>query len=238
MATLHHLGAVLVDLIPKIYDSERTLRVLREDETHEPVRINVPAMTIDGRPMVLNDLSQGTYDVRVKIGPAYTTRRAEAADSMLQFIQAVPQAAGVAADIIARNMDWPGADEIAERLRRTLPPQVTGEAPPPAAQLAQAREQAYQAALAQAHLDRAQGLAAKSEADAVRAEVEAQHAAVRTLASISTAALDRPLAPRDRLSTAPREAMVRERQANAVGTEGELQRDRAGTGSAGNPPPV
>ena len=127
MATLNHLGKALIDLIPRIYDSERTVRIMREDESHEPVRINVPVMGVDGKPMLLNDLSQGAYDVRVKIGPSYATRRSEAADSMLQFIQAVPQAASVAGDLVARNMDWPGADEIAERLRRMLPPQVTSD---------------------------------------------------------------------------------------------------------------
>ena len=119
MATLNHLGRVLIDLIPKIYDSERTVRIMREDETHLPVRINVPVMGTNGKPMLINDLNQGTYDVRVKIGPSYATRRAEAADAMLQFIQVVPQAASVAADLVARNMDWPGADEIADRLKRT-----------------------------------------------------------------------------------------------------------------------
>ncbi len=174
MAALNHLGRVLIDLVPKIYDSERTLRILREDDSHAPVRINVPVMGVNGKPVLLNDLSQGTYDVRVKIGPAYATRRAEAADSMLQFIQAVPQAASVAGDLVARNMDWPGADEIAERLRRMLPPQISGEAPPLDAQIAQARQQAYQEALAQANLNRAQGLAAKSEADAAKAEADLQ----------------------------------------------------------------
>ena len=157
MATLNHLGRVLIDLIPNIYDSERTVRIMQEDETHQPVRINVPVMGVNGKPMLINDLNQGTYDVRVKIGPSYATRRAEAADAMLQFIQAVPQAASVAGDLVARNMDWPGADEIAERLKRMLPPQVTGEAPPLGAQIAQAQQQAYQDALAQANLNRVQG---------------------------------------------------------------------------------
>jgi hypothetical protein len=174
MATLNHLGTALIDLIPKIYDSKRTVRILREDESHMPVRINVPVMGVDGKPVLLNDLSQGSYDVRVKIGPSYATRRAEAADSMLQFIQAVPQAAGVAGDLVARNMDWPGADEIAERLRRMLPPQISGEAPPLSAEIAQAQQQAYQEALAQAHLSRIQGLAVKSEADAAKAAAELQ----------------------------------------------------------------
>ncbi len=223
MATLNHLGVALVDLVPKIYDSERTVRILREDDSHEPVRINVPVMGIDGKPMLLNDLGQGTYDVRVKIGPSYATRRAEAADSMLQFIQAVPQAASVAGDLVARNMDWPGADEIAERLKRVLPPQVTGDAPPLGAQIAQARQQAYQEALAQAHLNRVQGLAAKSEADAAKAHAEAQDAASRA-ASIAAATLfGTPLSPQDRLQTALQEAALRERQVNAAKAEAELQ---------------
>src|SRR5262249_20157509 len=110
----------------------------------------------------------------VKIGPSYATRRAEAADSMLQFIQAVPQAASVAGDLVARNMDWPGAGEIAERLPRMLPPQISGEAPPPDARFAPTRQQAYQEALAVAHLERVQSLAAQAGAGAAKAEAELQ----------------------------------------------------------------
>ncbi len=223
MATLHHLGEALIDLAPKIYDSERTIRIMREDESHEPVRINVPVMGVDGKPMLLNDLSQGTYDVRVKIGPSYATRRSEAADSMLQFIQAVPQAAGVAGDLVARNMDWPGADEIADRLHRMLPPQVTGDAPPLDVQIAQARQQAYQEALAQAHLNRVQGLAAKSDADAVRAHAEAQDAASRAASNAADILFSSPLTPEGQLKTALQEADLRERQASAAKAEAELQ---------------
>ncbi len=220
MATLNHLGEVLIDLIPKIYDSERTIRIMREDESHLPVRINVPVMGANGKPMLLNDLNQGSYDVRVKIGPSYATRRAEAADAMLQFIQVVPQAATVAADLVARNMDWPGADEIADRLKRMLPPQVTGEAPPLDAQIAQVRQQAYQEALAQAHLNRVQGLAAKSEADAVRAHADAQDASARALSTVASTVLG---ASQDPLQKASLEAGLRERQANAAKAEAELQ---------------
>ena len=223
MATLHHLGEALIELAPKIYDSERTIRIMREDESHEPVRINVPVMGVDGKPMLLNDLSQGTYDVRVKIGPSYATRRSEAADSMLQFIQAVPQAAGVAGDLVARNMDWPGADEIADRLHSMLPPQVTGDAPPIDVQIAQARQQAYQEALAQAHLNRVQGLAAKSDADAVRAHAQAQDAASRAASNAADILFSSPLTPEGQLKTALQEADLRERQASAAKAEAELQ---------------
>ena len=220
MATLNHLGRVLIDLIPNIYDSERTVRILQEDETHQPVRVNVPVMGVNGKPMLINDLNQGTYDVRVKIGPSYATRRAEAADAMLQFIQAVPQAASVAGDLVARNMDWPGADEIAERLKRMLPPQITGEAPPLGVQIAQAQQQAYQDALAQANLNRVQGQALKSQAEAVRAHAQAQDAAARTLSTVASTVYG---APQDPMQTALQEAALRERQASAAKAEADVQ---------------
>jgi hypothetical protein len=222
MATLHHLGVALVDLVPKIYDSERIVRILREDDSHEPVRINMPVMGVDGKPMLLNDLGQGTYDVRVKIGPAYATRRAEAADAMLQFMQAVPQAASLAGDLVARNMDWPGADEIANRLRRTLPPQVTGDASPDA-KIAQARQEAYLEALAQARLARERGLAAKSEADALRANADAEDAAARAASEAAGVLYGSPLTPEGRLKNALQEAALRDRLANAARAEAELQ---------------
>lgn len=76
---------------------------------------------------MVNDITAGEYDVRISTGPSYATRRLEAADSMLQFAQMVPELAGKIADLIAKNMDWPGADEIAERLRKLIPPELLGD---------------------------------------------------------------------------------------------------------------
>jgi hypothetical protein len=126
---------------------------------------------------------------------------------MLQFIQVVPRTASVAADIVARNMDWPGADEIAERLKRTLPPEITGEAPPVGARIAAIESQAYQEALAQAGLARAQGLAVKSQADAAKARAQAQDARLRTL---SNAAAVGSAVRQDALQAAIEEAALRE----------------------------
>lgn len=117
---LEHTGRILIDLIPKIYDSERVIRLMNEDGSEETVRINHVLYGMDGRPVMINDLSAGKFDVRVSIGPSYTTKRMEAADSMLAFLQAYPAAAPVIGDLIAKNMDWPGADEIAKRLRNLL----------------------------------------------------------------------------------------------------------------------
>lgn len=76
---------------------------------------------------VLNDLTVGEYDVTVSAGPSYSTLRQEAADSMIQFGKSWPKLMDVAGDKVVKAMDWPGATEIAERIARTIPPQIRGE---------------------------------------------------------------------------------------------------------------
>lgn len=127
---ISHAGRILVDLIPKIYDTPRVIRLMNEDR-EEVIEINQVVTDQMGNETKVNDLTVGKYDVVVSVGPAYATRRQEAAESMLQFIQASPNSAPFIADIIAKNMDWPGAEEIAERLQKALPSNVSGQGPPP-----------------------------------------------------------------------------------------------------------
>jgi hypothetical protein len=128
---LRFTGMQLIDLIPKIYDTQRVITILREDDSEERVRIDptLPTpqgkqQTPDGRIERLYIPKLGDYEVAVTIGPSFATKRAEAADSMLSFMQAVPQAGPIIGDLIAKNMDWPGADEISARLASMLPPQL------------------------------------------------------------------------------------------------------------------
>lgn len=129
-----YAGRQLVDLIPRIYDTERVVRVLGEDGETEIVKLNERVATPAGE-VVQNDITIGEYDVVVETGPSFSTRRQESAESMLQFVQAVPQAGQVIGDLIAKNMDWPGAEAIAARLKKILPPGIAdpdpGEPPPP-----------------------------------------------------------------------------------------------------------
>jgi hypothetical protein len=132
--SLRYTGVQLIDLIPKVYDTERVLTILREDDSEEKITIdpNLPqpyAQIEDDQGGVerLYNPTLGEYEVAVTIGPNFATKRAEAADSMMLFLKAVPQAAPVVADLIAKNMDWPGADEIAERLETQLPPAMLDE---------------------------------------------------------------------------------------------------------------
>ena len=119
---IEQCGRVLVDMIPKVYDTQRVLRLIGEDEQETQETVNEPVFDLDeGREVISNDLTRGAYDVRVTVGPNYTTRRQETAESMMQFVQAFPPAAQVAGDLIASAMDWPEADKIAKRLKKMLP---------------------------------------------------------------------------------------------------------------------
>lgn len=75
----------------------------------------------------LYDVTVGKYDVTCEVGPSYTTKREESAEQMMNFVQSFPQSAPMIGDLIAKNLDWPGADDIADRLKAMLPPQVQGQ---------------------------------------------------------------------------------------------------------------
>ncbi len=119
---IEQCGRVIVDMIPRIYDTTRMVRVLGEDDAEQIIKVNEPVQNELGETFYINDLSRGRYDVRVSTGPNYSTKRQEAAQAQIEFIRAVPSVAAGVMDLIAKNMDWPGADQFAERLRKMLPP--------------------------------------------------------------------------------------------------------------------
>ena len=124
---IRHTGRVLVDLIPRIYDTERVVRVIGDDGAEEWARVNItdPAT---GR-VVANDLGLGRYDVVVDSGPSYLTRRQEALDGLVSILQTAPALAQFVVPEILENLDWPGAQEIARRLKEQMqqPPPVDPE---------------------------------------------------------------------------------------------------------------
>jgi hypothetical protein len=119
---IRHAGRILIDLIPKVYSEPRILRVLGPGGEPSTVAVNQAGQ---GDPNLrVYDLAAGKYDLTVEAGPSFTTRREEAANQMIELIRAFPEAAPVLGDLLAKNLDWPGADEIAERLKTLLPPQL------------------------------------------------------------------------------------------------------------------
>jgi len=134
--SIRHLGRILIEIIPKVYDTPRTVRIIGEDGQEEIVAIN--QIFEKGGKKQEHRLDHGKYDVTVSSGPSYATKRQEAVDAMLQLTQSYPQVAEIAGDLMVKNMDWPGADEISERLKKMIPPHLLespeGEEIPPQVQ--------------------------------------------------------------------------------------------------------
>lgn len=126
--SIKHCGRILVDLIPKVYDTERAVRIIGDDGEQEIVAIN--QLFEDGT--AKNYLGYGEYDVAVDTGPNYATRRQEAVANMLELVQAMPQAAQILPDLIVGNMDMKDAKEAAARLKKLVPPGIIEEAEGPA----------------------------------------------------------------------------------------------------------
>jgi hypothetical protein len=160
---IRHTGRILIEVIPKVYTGERIMRLLGEDGTVEnrPVNQQYQKKDENGQPlmepvqdehgnevmqavMAMHDLSVGKYDVSVKSGPSFTSRREEAAAQMTEFVRSFPQAAPVIGDLLASYLDWPGADEIAKRLKSINPVLQAQEQPQIPPELQQQIEQGKQ----------------------------------------------------------------------------------------------
>ncbi len=155
---IRHAGRVMVDLIPKVYNAPRIIRVIHEDGSNESVPINQPFTpdqakspqaqayeagktqeTVDGLTRIY-DVTTGKYDVTCEAGPSFSTKREEAAAQMMELGRMFPPMMQVAGDLLVKNLDWPGADDIADRLKAMLPPQLQGQSP----QVMQMRQQMQQ----------------------------------------------------------------------------------------------
>ena len=133
---IRYVTRQLVDLIPKIYDTQRVARIIGIDGETKNVRIdpNQPMpvrKVVDEQGVVVEKIynpSVGKYDVMVTTGPSYMTKRQEAMEAMSQILQGNPQLWAVAGDLFVKNMDWPGAQEMAKRLQKTIDPKLLQDA--------------------------------------------------------------------------------------------------------------
>lgn len=130
-------GKLLLDLIPRIYDTRRVMLILAEDGTSSEISIDPGAKQalIEEKQQELNKIKRifnpniGQYEVQADIGPGYGTRRQEAFKALTEIMTQAPAMTSVIGDIMMRAADFPMADEAAERLRRLVPPQALGEGP-------------------------------------------------------------------------------------------------------------
>ncbi len=132
---VRHVTRQLVDAIPKIYDTERIARIVGIDGEVKMVKVNPtqpePVKKIqDQQGNVIDRIynpSVGKYDVVVTTGPSYMTKRQEALDAMSLLLQSNPQLWQVAGDLFIKNMDWPGAQEMAKRFAKAIDPKILSD---------------------------------------------------------------------------------------------------------------
>jgi len=176
---IEEAGRVLNQLIPIVYDTRRTIKVLGEEGRE------MPPVLINGETNENSvDITSGKYSVTSSTGPSYVTKRVEAGESMLNMVNAAPQTMAVALDKIVEAQDWPGASEIARRLRSQLPAGLVSQEDMTDEELAAAK-QAGEAAAAQqqqqqqilavdlrektARADQSEALALQAQANAAKA---------------------------------------------------------------------
>jgi len=168
--SIRQVGRILLDLIPLVYDTQRVAKIMAEDGSDSDVHLNPDAgvahqyigqqpqgglgpltsQQYDAQladpntpnPIIIFDPNVGRYDVESDVGPAYGTQRQEAANAFAQIMAQNPAAFQLVGDFWAENSDFPGADELADRLKRGLPPQYKAGAPDP--QVMQLQQQLQQ----------------------------------------------------------------------------------------------
>jgi predicted small secreted protein len=185
--SIRHAGRIVVEMIPKIYDTKRVVRILGEDGESDHIQIDPsmpkPMMEVRGDDEIkkIFNPNVGKYDVAVTVGPSFASKRAEAAESMMEMTRVAPDFMKVAGDVIVRNMDWPGAQEIADRIKKAMPPELVGDdgdqqIPPKVQAMIQQVQAAEQAIAEQGQLlqAKAQELATKDqELQSTQVEVKA-----------------------------------------------------------------
>lgn len=146
--SIKHVGKIILDLIPVIYSEQRVMRIIGSDGQPDMVTIN--EKTAVGE--VLNDITVGQYDVVMDTGPGYASKRIQAVEAMMPLLSASPELFKIAGDLVFRNMDFPGADVIADRLaasnplaqineKSDVPPQVQMQLKQNEAQMQQMQQQ-------------------------------------------------------------------------------------------------
>jgi hypothetical protein len=175
---IRQVGRILIDLIPKVYDTARVVKIMAEDGSDADVAVvpdaaqahqhvqpqpqpdgSVAAVPLSPEqakqaqedpnqpdPRIIFNPNIGTYDVEADVGPAYGTQRQEAANAFSQIMQQNPAAFQIVGDFWAANSDFPGADELADRLKRGLPPQYKSGIDPQVQQISQQAQQMHQQA--------------------------------------------------------------------------------------------
>jgi hypothetical protein len=197
----------LVDLIPKIYDTQRIARIIGVDGEVDSAEID-PTQPMPVRKVVdeegnvikkIYNPGVGKYDVCVTTGPSYMTKRQESLQAMSELLQGNPQLWQVAGDLFIKNMDWPGAEEMSERFKKTIDPKLLADEDDPALAAAQQQMQAMGAELDQLH-KMLQNVNQSMESQKLqnehfKADIQAYDSETKRLTALAGAAASAPVSP-------------------------------------------
>jgi len=189
---IRQVGNIILDLAPHIYSRKQVRQILAEDGSEQFIQID-PYSDVayaeekgpDDKTWVIFNPRVGRYWVDSDIGPSYATKRQEAWDAFVQITTANQQLTTVIGDLMFRNADFPGANEIADRLKNMVPPEATG-GPSAALQAAQAQNKSLQALLVEMTEKLAQ-MELKTRDQGERRKIEQQDADTRRLKEIGNA---------------------------------------------------
>ena len=197
--TNRHIGRCIINMIPKVYDTQRVIRILGEKDEADQAEINVRTQDPTGAETVIHDLTVGRYDVTVSNGPSYTTMRQESAEFFANAMQSAkdPATAAVVSYLAIQNQDVPGAEVAAKMMATLLPapakavldkengqgeeqgqPVMTSQGPVPAEQAGQLIDQLAQA-LQQAKEAVQKADEAKAQTELLKQQKEAQELQLR-----------------------------------------------------------
>lgn len=234
---IQRIGRVLVEMIPRVYDAERVLRVRSTLDIEDWVRVNQTIIDDEsGEQVQINDITVGKFDVTVTSGPSHKTQRMEAADQLIQFVSAIPQAGPVVMDMIAEHMDWPESQTLARRLKHLLPPGILSEEtkqelgiqPPQPTP-----EQRADMMKARADMAQAQATRVKAQSEVVQAKAEAQGEIAETAGDIASSKASPELIQQVRELVAEALLEYQQETGNATAQQGNATGRQAGAGNRG-----
>jgi len=115
-------GEVINEMIPKVYDAERSMMLNMPDSGLEPITLNKQADPYGEQ--VENDMTKGAYKIRLLPGASFEGQKTEALNSMNMVLNANPETFNLIADLYVENLPLPNSLELRNRLRTIVPPEI------------------------------------------------------------------------------------------------------------------
>jgi hypothetical protein len=135
---IRRIGKIILEIYPKVYDERTVMKITAEDGEQSEIQIDrmqpeavKEKKTGENEVVRIFNPDVGKYEVHSDIGPAYSTQRQETWNAATQIMQSAPDLMHIIGDLMFQSADFPMADKIAERLKRTIPPGILGEGLPP-----------------------------------------------------------------------------------------------------------